>query len=241
MYSTPGLARAFRRATANASRFEFGKASRQAPRVKNQPSDQAGEHQSDDRIRRPLVALAGVAALVTIGLSTAAMMTVGEFSIAAVHSRTSEEHPNVRHVTSGRLSDILKSASEDMVLFDVREPDEYAVSRIPGAVRVDPSLSSAAFIRRFGPEIKGRKVVFYCSVGVRSTRLADRMQADLARLGAKQVVNLRGGLFGWHNETRPLVDEAGSTEWIHPFNEFWAQFVRRYKWISYEPRPVGDG
>jgi len=65
-----------------------------------------------------------------------------------------------------------------------------------------------------------KTVIVYCSVRGRSTHLAARSKAQLLEKGARDVVNLEGGgIFGWHNEKRPLVSATGTIDYIHPYNE----------------------
>ena len=104
----------------------------------------------------------------------------------------------------------------DVVLFDVRTPAEQAVSRIAGAIAISPAMTPAAWQDSYGATITGRRVVFYCAVGVRSARLA----APLGRL------NLRGGIFRWSRESRPLLNDAGPTRQVHPYDERWGRLLR---------------
>jgi len=80
---------------------------------------------------------------------------------------------------------------DDAVLIDVREPDEYANFRIPGAVN-----------RPLGEVLEGtdppelttdRPVVIYCAGGVRSARAV----AALASRGITGPVSLAGGIDAW--------------------------------------------
>ena len=66
-------------------------------------------------------------------------------------------------------------------------------------------------------------VVVYCSVGVRSERLGERLHA----LGFRNVRNLYGGLFEWVNEGHPVVNAAGPTADVHPYSAFWGSWLRR--------------
>jgi len=61
-------------------------------------------------------------------------------------------------------------------------------------------------------------IVVYCSVGVRSARLARALSAT----GAKQVFNLRGGIFEWANRGLPLVGPAGPARSVHGYDAEWA-------------------
>jgi hypothetical protein len=64
-------------------------------------------------------------------------------------------------------------------------------------------------------------------VGVRSSRLAERSREWLRRHGAASVSNLRGGIFRWHGERRPLVDARGPTEALHGFDRHWRRLAPR--------------
>lgn len=151
-------------------------------------------------------------------------------TLSAVHAQVARDYPSVRHLSIKEAA-----GSQNVIYFDVREQKEFAVSRIAGAIRVDPGRWTGSFLREFGKLAQGKTVVFYCSVGVRSSKLAARVQADLLRQGAKAVYNLQGGIFQWHNEDKPLQDEKGATEYVHPYDDEWGRLLRRRKLITYQP------
>ena len=129
----------------------------------------------------------------------------------------------------------IDAGDDDIILFDVREEGEFAVSHINGAVRVDPSLDAADFMTKFKRDWTGKKVVFYCSVGQRSSMMAAATQSALKENGAAQVANLEKGVFGWHNQNLPLTNENGQTDKVHPYNAFWGRLVNRKEKTAYEP------
>ena len=48
----------------------------------------------------------------------------------------------------------------------------------------------------------------------------------LSRAGFENTVNVRGSIFAWANEDRPLEKPDGSkAEKVHPFNEFWGRLL----------------
>jgi rhodanese-related sulfurtransferase len=146
------------------------------------------------------------------------------FTLDAVREQVRKTYPQVQHISTRALTDA--AADGGVLLVDVREPREYQVSRIPGAIRVDPGIGRAAFQAQFAAAARGKRVVFYCSVGVRSARLAARMSAVLEAEGAS-VANLDGGIFAWHAEQRALVNAQGSTRFVHPYDEKWGRLVAR--------------
>lgn len=119
----------------------------------------------------------------------------------------------------------MRQAPVTPIVLDVREADEHAVSAIPGALRVDPGSGLDEVKAMIGDRLRGRPVVLYCSVGVRSSRLAERIGAGLIAAGAEGVYNLRGGVFAWHNTARPLVRTQGSTDLVHPYSRRWSLYI----------------
>jgi len=116
-------------------------------------------------------------------------------------------------------------SNREAVLVDVRETSEFDVARIDGAIRIDPSASAATVESALKESLAGATVIFYCSVGERSSNMASRAQQRLLKAGARSVANLRGGIFAWHNGERALVDAIGPTTAVHPYNDKWGQLL----------------
>ncbi len=163
-----------------------------------------------------------------------------EFTLDAVRAEVSRGFPNVSHMTGDALERLLTDP-QSVLIIDAREEAEFAVSRIPHAHRVNPSVSRAQFLDRFQDIARGRQVVFYCSVGVRSSRLAVRLQDALRQSGARAVHNLDGGVFAWHRERRLLIDDRGATRFVHPFNVRWGRLVDESDLARTTPRPPVAG
>ncbi|MEM1058477.1 MAG: rhodanese-like domain-containing protein [Verrucomicrobiota bacterium] len=83
-------------------------------------------------------------------------------------------------------------------LVDVRQPEEWALARLPGAVLIP----LGEFVAR-GPEEldPGQPVVLYCHHGMRSAQAA----AYLLSRGFGDVTNLTGGIDRWSLEVDPTV------------------------------------
>lgn len=144
---------------------------------------------------------------------------------------------DVAQLPPSQMQDLLATAPKDnLLVFDVREPSEYAVSHLEGAIQVDPNATPDAFMAKFGDRLRGKTLVFYCSIGWRSSELADRLAPKLDGLGTGARYNLRGGIFRWHNEQRPLMNASGGTDWVHPYSPDWANLVVRQGRTSYQPR-----
>lgn len=132
-----------------------------------------------------------------------------------------QRYPEVRQITTAELA--TWQARLDTVqplLLDVRSEAEYAVSHLAGAYRAEDLQSALDAITNVTP---GTPIVVYCSVGYRSSRLADVLQ----QRGIAQIANLEGSLFAWANEGRPFVDRLGKpVHLVHPYNDTWAQLLR---------------
>ena len=92
----------------------------------------------------------------------------------------------------------LRHTTGDVVFVDVREPQEYNLGRIPGAVTVSRG-NLEKNIEGLVPREKS--VVVYCATGNRSAFAADVMNV----MGYEHVRSLREGFSGW-------VAEGGEVE-----------------------------
>lgn len=90
-------------------------------------------------------------------------------------------------VTPDELHALLQAG--DAVVIDVREPDEYAIERIEGALLMPLSMFDAS---KF-PRVFDRTVVLMCAIGKRSRAAALQMQ----KAGFDPVHHLDGGLKAW--------------------------------------------
>ncbi|KAI3436139.1 hypothetical protein D9Q98_002196 [Chlorella vulgaris] len=109
----------------------------------------------------------------------------------------------------------LRRDALDVTVVDVRQPDEVAVSMIPG------SLTAAEFEARKN-DLKDKTVVCYCTVGYRSSAYAAKLRS--AGIEAK---NLEGGIVRWSQKGLPLVTrkdggEEQETKRIHVYGPTWA-------------------
>jgi rhodanese-related sulfurtransferase len=118
------------------------------------------------------------------------------------------------------------AAGERIVLFDTREADEYAQSHLPGALRVAPDASASAILAQYRALMADATVVVYCSVGWRSGLVVQAIRRATQEAPPKAIFNLRGGIFRWHAEGRPLAFGPGASG-VHPFSRDWGQLLKR--------------
>ena len=105
--------------------------------------------------------------------------------------------------------------SPDSYLFvDSREPKEFKVSHIKGAIPVGYDHLDISTLKNIP---KDQPIVVYCSVGYRSEQVSKK----LIEAGFTNVKNLYGGLFEWMNQDLPVVDDNGPTKKVHIFSKGW--------------------
>ncbi|MBF0585722.1 rhodanese-like domain-containing protein [Prosthecochloris sp. N3] len=129
-------------------------------------------------------------------------------------------------VTVDELAGMLEQ-QESPLLFDVREREEFDVSRIRDARHLEPSSTAREFMERHGGNLRERHAVFYCSVGQRSSEFIDRVHRLCQEAGSLSCSNLKGGIFRWYNTGYPVVNTGGVTDDIHEYNALWGIMVRK--------------
>ncbi|MFZ8901772.1 MAG: molybdopterin-synthase adenylyltransferase MoeB [Ilumatobacteraceae bacterium] len=98
-----------------------------------------------------------------------------------------------------------KISGGDVVVLDVREPDEYAEGAVPGALHIPRGHLEAQVEGRITD--KNTAVVVYCAGGVRSAFAA----RTLGELGYANVLSMAGGYGKWKDEGRPWTTPAALT------------------------------
>ena len=116
----------------------------------------------------------------------------------------------------------------DVIILDVRSPEEYAISHLEGSIMIDYDN----FEKKDVIEIdKEAEVIVYCSVGYRSERLGEKLQ----KMGFTDVKNLYGGIFDWKNQGLEVVNPQGNlTDSVHTYNKSWSKWlyngIKIYEW-----------
>ena len=92
-----------------------------------------------------------------------------------------------------------KITEPDVIILDVRTPEEFASGHIEGALNIDfNSGDFANEITRLNPS---ENYAIYCRSGSRSGQAASIMH----KAGFHDVSNLNGGVIDWTNAGLPLV------------------------------------
>ena len=86
---------------------------------------------------------------------------------------------------------------DGFVLVDVREPEEYAICRIPGS----KLIPRATLPERLHELSSADEIVVHCRSGVRSGGAVEFMK----QAGYRKVKNLVGGILRWSDDVDPTV------------------------------------
>ena len=81
---------------------------------------------------------------------------------------------------------------QNVVLIDVRTPEEFAQGAIKGAVNID-YFNQKVFIKQISTLDKNKPVYLYCRSGNRSMKAARQLES----LGFDKVYDLAGGYMAW--------------------------------------------
>jgi rhodanese-related sulfurtransferase len=158
-----------------------------------------------------LVVLAG-----TVGAVGAARYYAGSVRMAAALLGIRAAFRQVQQLSTGELASWRADARRPpLLIIDVREPAEFAISHLADARNV-PWGSDWQQALKDTP--KDQAIVVYCSIGYRSSVAARQLQ----QAGFAQVANLEGSIFKWASEGRPLqgADGAAATR-VHPYDATW--------------------
>ena len=95
---------------------------------------------------------------------------------------------DIPQLTPQQLQDKL-SASSDILLLDVREPEEAALCRLPNSILIP--MNELSMRQNELPD--GKEIIVYCHHGIRSLHTA----MYLADAGFENLFNLQGGIDAW--------------------------------------------
>jgi rhodanese-related sulfurtransferase len=112
---------------------------------------------------------------------------------------------------------------KDLVLFDAREQKEFDISHISGAIPIGYDQFKPDNVAK-NIKDKETNIVVYCSIGVRSERIGER----LLKLGYKNVYNLYGGIFEYKNNGGTVVNnENQPTDSVHAYSKTWSVYLKK--------------
>ncbi|MBS1517341.1 MAG: rhodanese-like domain-containing protein [Bacteroidetes bacterium] len=107
------------------------------------------------------------------------------------HELCNDVRKNVKECTVKEVMEMKKN-SEDFLLVDIREDNEFEKGRIKDSVHIGKGIIE----RDIHMHVKDhdKKIVLYCGGGFRSLIAAESLQ----KMGYSKVVSMNGGWRGWN-------------------------------------------
>lgn len=136
--------------------------------------------------------------------------------ILAMYSNYAQEFPLVEGITVEELQRLQRQA-KDLVVVDVRSPQEQAISQIPGAITIEEFENNLK-------QYTQNTVIAYCTIGYRSGKYAEKWRQQ----GVK-ILNLEGSLLAWSHIQGKLIDGNGMTNKVHVFGRQWQLTGQNYQ------------
>ncbi|MEW8015166.1 MAG: rhodanese-like domain-containing protein [Candidatus Sedimenticola endophacoides] len=132
-------------------------------------------------------------------------------------------------------------ANPDLLVVDVREPEEFDAMHIDGSLNVPRGILESACewdYEETEPELvraRHREIVVVCRSGYRSILAANSMQV----LGYENVASLKTGLRGWSDFEQSLIAHAGEEVDLDDADEYFTARLREDQkrpadWVGYD-------
>jgi rhodanese-related sulfurtransferase len=109
-----------------------------------------------------------------------------------------EAKQRIREVTPRQVLEMVNSKA-NVVYLDVREPNEWNLGHLPGAMVLPRGNLESNIEARVG---RDETIVIYCARGNRSALAADTLQ----QMGYEHVTSMAEGIGGWIAIEGPIED-----------------------------------
>jgi len=125
------------------------------------------------------------------------LLAVAAFALVAFASLVvADTQPAL--IAPDQLVQQMEKKDKDLVLLDVRTPEEFAAGHIPGAINIPHDQLPNRLAEIAGA--KNKNVVVYCRTGRRSAIA----QETLTTQGFTSVRHLEGDMVKWQEDKRPV-------------------------------------
>ncbi|MFE1745831.1 molybdopterin-synthase adenylyltransferase MoeB [Coleofasciculus sp. H7-2] len=123
--------------------------------------------------------------------------------IPQAKAEEAKQQMEMSEMTVRELKELLDSGADDFVLLDVRNPNEYEIARIPGAVLVPlPDIENGAGVAQVKELLNGHRLIAHCKLGGRSAKAL-----GILKEAGIEGTNVKGGITAWSREIDPSVPE----------------------------------
>ena len=114
-----------------------------------------------------------------------------------------ETETTIPEMTVQELKQLMDSGTDDFILLDVRNPNEFEIAKIDGSVLIPlGDLESGAGVNKVKELVNGHRLIAHCKLGGRSAKaLAILKEAGI------EGINVKGGINAWSQEIDPNVPQ----------------------------------
>ncbi|MDJ0702573.1 MAG: molybdopterin-synthase adenylyltransferase MoeB [Leptolyngbyaceae cyanobacterium MO_188.B28] len=114
-----------------------------------------------------------------------------------------KQQAELSEMTVQELKNLLDSDASDYVLIDVRNPNEYEIAKIPGALLIPlPDIENGGGVEKVREVINGHRLIAHCKMGGRSAKAL-----GILKQSGIQGINVKGGIAAWSREIDSSVPE----------------------------------
>lgn len=132
-------------------------------------------------------------------------------------SYKSKSFPGIPDISVEELIKIKRE--KKVILVDVRDPEEWKISMIPGAITKETFLDDLQHYKEY-------VIIPYCTIGYRSGLYTKELSDK--KLNS---VNLRGGVLAWAHAKQIFTSTDGDSQKVHVYSERWNLLPKGYKAI----------
>ena len=101
------------------------------------------------------------------------------------------------------LKQLLDGGADGFVLVDVRNPNEYEIAKIPGAILVPlPDIEEGKGVQKIKEVLNGHRLIAHCKMGGRSAKAL-----GILKKAGIEGTNVKGGITAWSKEVDPSVPQ----------------------------------
>jgi adenylyltransferase/sulfurtransferase len=123
--------------------------------------------------------------------------------IPQAQAQEAKQQTEIQEITVKELKQLLDGGAEDFLLLDVRNPHEYEIARIPGAVLVPlPDIENGTGVAKVRELLNGHRLIAHCKMGGRSAKALGILK-EAGIVGT----NVKGGITAWSREIDPSVPQ----------------------------------
>ena len=116
-------------------------------------------------------------------------------------AKAAESNMNLPEMSVTELKQLIDSGTEDFVLLDVRNPNEYQIAQIPGSVLIPlGDIENGEGVAKVKDLVNGHRLIVHCKMGGRSAKAL-----RILKKAAIEGINLEGGIAAWSREIDPSV------------------------------------